>query len=649
MVASFLDKTFGESNGSLTISEDTTFDDTPSQDVMTVKWCGISKEHGAEPPFKFIEIPEEITEEKLPFSVKLKTASITCPPGVNSSVFTLNLTRPFRFTMPSYESEFSTTGYFRVDDFYYPREGYCINDWTESDLTVRVCGKFINMTPKVTTPKWSYPECGTNHPCIPKCCAMNKLWTVTAKNNRSKTCQDKYQYSKNIDPILYDWPSQRSSIRRPVYYFRNRLTCNKSTFVHATNQLDPVYQIPKLCFRIRSDGMLLVRDIEYNWVEIPVTDYCMDGNQFDGSFANRSSVEFSGEEKQYGVVTCMTERKKGNFSKNFYNVMYGSASVVGAVFLLLTFGVYVLLWKEQKIQGWTTMSHSATMFFMYCFLASNQFLEIRSRSIASVNRSSLCILSGVLTHFFFLSNFCWLTVICFSLFWTFRGINPSNPNSKNIGQYFLYAAFGWGVPFLSITASFVLDQKYSYEPCNQFIVPEYGLVTCTVSPGALGLYMYYPVAVLLTLNLIFFAITSYKLYQYKKSTSMARENLDENKQLFQLIAKLFFVMGFTWIFEFISWWHSGLERKWYWAIPDVINSLQAIAIFAIYVCKSNVSKSLKRNYPRLRPFLSICSKFEETLGFGGREPETTATHFGSTTVDARNKRFYPQNIYAHLI
>jgi hypothetical protein len=175
--------------------------------------------------------------------------------------------------------------------------------------------------------------------------------------------------------------------------------------------------------------------------------------------------------------------------------------------------------------------------------------------------------------------------------------------------------FGWGLPFIFVTISVVLDQKYSYEPCNEVIVPEYGIGTCSVSIGALGPYKYYPVALLLSLNLLFFSMTFYKLNEYKKSASSASKALKSNKQLFQVIMKLFFVMGFTWTFELILWcwwWLSGADRKWFRAATNLINCLLAVAIFVIYVCKSSVAGSLKNNYPRLRTFLTIMGNKSET-------------------------------------
>jgi hypothetical protein len=182
--------------------------------------------------------------------------------------------------------------------------------------------------------------------------------------------------------------------------------------------------------------------------------------------------------------------------------------------------------------------------------------------------------------------------------------------------------------------SVIMEEVYGDLPCNEVVIPAYGQTSCTISAGSLGRYLYYPVGFLLMLNMIFFSITAYKLYIYRKSTSMARENLDKSaeiKEMFQLFAKLFFVMGFTWIFEFVSWYFAGAERKWYWAVADIFNILQGIAIFIIYICKANTLTSLEKNYPQCRRLLNVSQRFRQRSA-EVRDLETSGTHVMSTSL-----------------
>jgi hypothetical protein len=50
----------------------------------------------------------------------------------------------------------------------------------------------------------------------------------------------------------------------------------------------------------------------------------------------------------------------------------------------------------------------------------------------------------------------------------------------------------------------------------------------------LGVYLYYPIAVMMGIKLTFFAITSVKLYMYRNSTKMATKD-DQHQQLYAFI------------------------------------------------------------------------------------------------------------------
>ncbi len=52
-------------------------------------------------------------------------------------------------------------------------------------------------------------------------------------------------------------------------------------------------------------------------------------------------------------------------------------------------------------------------------------------------------------------------------------------------------------------------------------------------------------------------------------------------------------MGVTRVFEVITWAGSGPTLTWYWAVFDIVNILQAVAIFIVYVCKRDVLIALR--------------------------------------------------------
>lgn len=82
--------------------------------------------------------------------------------------------------------------------------------------------------------------------------------------------------------------------------------------------------------------------------------------------------------------------------------------------------------------------------------------------------------------------------------------------------------------------------------------------------------------------------------------------LYENIYRVRLIAKLFIVMGVLWSFEFLSWAasmafpDSGEILIWLFMPTEIINSLQGIAIFVIFICKPNVLNRLSAKFGSLR-------------------------------------------------
>lgn len=70
--------------------------------------------------------------------------------------------------------------------------------------------------------------------------------------------------------------------------------------------------------------------------------------------------------------------------------------------------------------------------------------------------------------------------------------------------------------------------------------------------------------------------------------------LKKRLKIFRLIlyAKLFLLMGLTWVTEIVSWAFGGPDYYWYFS--DTINLLRAVFIFILFICKKPVLLSLKR-------------------------------------------------------
>ncbi|OXA59513.1 putative G-protein coupled receptor Mth-like 1 [Folsomia candida] len=179
-------------------------------------------------------------------------------------------------------------------------------------------------------------------------------------------------------------------------------------------------------------------------------------------------------------------------------------------------------------------------------------------------------------------------------------------NSKGFKRYSFYSVMGWGVPAIIVGTGWTLTKDHPERSCGTILTPGYGVTSCFLQEKALGAYLYYPIAAMIIINLIFFTVTSVKLYVYQNSTKIATKD-DTQQQFYRLFFKLFFVMGVFYIFELISWFVSGSGVFWYWAAFDILNILRAVAVFIIFVCKPDILWALEQNYPWLKPILIPCA------------------------------------------
>ncbi|CAG7827597.1 unnamed protein product, partial [Allacma fusca] len=140
-------------------------------------------------------------------------------------------------------------------------------------------------------------------------------------------------------------------------------------------------------FRLEQDGTLLYLN-HYDWIPVAPSNYCFDGIQL----FNSSDNPFHGKEGQLGFIVNYFPGSPRDATP--YPILYATTFLSASVFLFLTFLVYALLWKDQKIQGWIVMSHSATMFFMYGFSGTTNVFEFLERSDDST-RTPLCIAFGM--------------------------------------------------------------------------------------------------------------------------------------------------------------------------------------------------------------------------------------------------------------
>ena len=59
--------------------------------------------------------------------------------------------------------------------------------------------------------------------------------------------------------------------------------------------------------------------------------------------------------------------------------------------------------------------------------------------------------------------------------------------------------------------------------------------------------------------------------------------------------KLFVVMGISWIMEILAWFINSVPN-YVWYPTNMLNSLQGLIIFIIFVCKKKIKQQLLKRY-----------------------------------------------------
>lgn len=121
-------------------------------------------------------------------------------------------------------------------------------------------------------------------------------------------------------------------------------------------------------------------------------------------------------------------------------------------------------------------------------------------------------------------------------------------------------------------------------------------------------YFYVPIGLLLLGNMILFIITAVKISRYQQELALRRlarnQHSDrEDQRLFRRVKRtflvclvLFFLMGLNWMMELVSWWAGPLD----WSAFDLVNALQGVIIFGLFVLRKPARDLVWHRIQKLR-------------------------------------------------
>ena len=344
------------------------------------------------------------------------------------------------------------------------------------------------------------------------------------------------------------------------------------------------------------DGQLLDGDncaLDCPRVALDKNEYTMynNGSIYAMPFAHLFK---SDEYRMKGNSVLVCSDLEQNYTENITSIRYGASfkfsgtqSIVSAVgqslsiiALVIHFIVYVILPSLRNLPGKNLMCLVFSLFWaQLLFLVGAGRTEV----------PTLCTIIAVLTHFFFLCAFCWMSVMAFDIRRTFTTKSAHHGLSGSSKLFIKYSLYAWLTPSVIVLIGIILDVSTVSDQYR----PGYGNGVCWItSRMALLLLFALPLAALLIADIVFYVMTVVSIYKVSKVTEMVQQN-QSDKTRFLLYVKLSLIMGLTWIFGFIA---ASTDGSFLWYVFIILNTLQGLFICLAFVFTQKVLKLLKETF-----------------------------------------------------
>ncbi|XP_018358221.1 PREDICTED: G-protein coupled receptor Mth2-like [Trachymyrmex cornetzi] len=424
----------------------------------------------------------------------------------------------------------------------------------------------LNSNRIIETTFVEYRACNDNITCIQFCCPFGNILTMKGR------CVSRRE-DNNALPSMYALPNMYAL-----------LNLNE----HENDSEDET--VDELFLTIRDPCVAKGYDHEFFFPNTYL--FLTNGslyNNHDGEHISPKSYCFAIMFRDtYDVIVCD--------DRTTLPVFVSLCLLLSLPFLLLTFIIYSILPEFQNIHGYTLRAHVGSLFITYVIMCFGQ--------VFGFGEVKYCVALAYIFYFFFLSSFFWLNVICFDIWWTFRNLLPLRPyrtKIKSKKKLIIYSIYAWGVTIIINVICAIMD----YIPLPENLVrPEMCEKRFWFGENeAKTLYFYVPIGVTIISNIYFFIRTTLTiLYQKIQIANLLRDyeiiRHDENKQRFNMYLKLFVVMGITWVLEIMSWVDFGADivPQFIWYPADIVNALQGLTIFIIFVCRKKTLQTLLKRF-----------------------------------------------------
>ena len=305
-------------------------------------------------------------------------------------------------------------------------------------------------------------------------------------------------------------------------------------------------------------------------------------------------IPFHFDKERAGLVACKSDILQLSYStvKSTPAVRHSvtTLSVAHAIFslsctcfsllcLIITFVTYSLFESIRTLPGLNNMNLTITLFGAQLFTQFGLWLT---------EHEGMCIMVGIVSHYFWLCTFCAMNVCSFHMFKVFTSVMYTSQHQSKwvIVKYCLYV---YVIPVLVILTYIVVkvfvdgSQHLGYGGSVCFLSDLIPIVAVLISPA---------VAIIIA-NFVF----SFLAYMRIRCSPHVQSTLDRND--FKIYVKLLTVTGVAWPLIFID---SILPLSAFSFIATFANALQGVFIFCAFICNKKILDLYKNLCDKGKPY-----------------------------------------------
>lgn len=280
---------------------------------------------------------------------------------------------------------------------------------------------------------------------------------------------------------------------------------------------------------------------------------------------------------------------------------------ISIIFLVLHLTAFFLVSELRNLSGKNLASLCVSLLVAYTTFMAGQVLQ-----------GSPCFIIAVITFYSFLASFMWMLTMAFDVWRTLRLATAELRVSagKQWRKFTIYSLWSWIAPFVIVAGAVYVELSPEGRVPSEWR-PDFGVNSCWFGHSKpLLAFFAGPLAIIMALNIIFFASSAHMIYS---TTSTTRFTASASTQRdFRLYIRLAVVMGLTWTTGLIA---GTLDVEPLWYVFIALNTLQGLFIFLAFTCTDKVIRGLAVRHTDDKPL--------RPPSFSWSSDSTRKSHMGS--------------------